>query len=382
MKRICFYVDSIYTLGGIQRVVTTLCNELCESYDITIVCQKKVKDKDKVNYDLKEDINVIVIDNNYYYIDKIVFFPIRVARFLINKLKIKNKLTDKILRFDYKIFKRKRLIKFFNESKFEYILSEGLKNNIYLSRIKNSIKSTIIGCWHSNYDNYINSGYSIEEIKDSIQLLDKTIVLSKYDVDMIYKRFGLNVDYIYNFITSVDVKKSTANSNVFLSVGRYDKIKGYDRLIKVFKRFCEYNNSWKLLIVGEGSERKKLEQLIKKLDLEKHVILTGKTNCVDDYYNEASIYLMSSYGEGFPMVIVEAMKHSLPVIAYSIPVLFEILPNDDNIIEQDDDEEYLKRMIELSSNLSLIKRYGNANLNKSKEFYEDKIIEQWKKILN
>lgn len=379
MKKICFYVDSIYTLGGIQRVVTSLCNELCDSYEITVVCQQEVKNK--VNYNLKKNVKVVVIDNSFFHIDKIIFSPIRAMRFLINKIKIKNRITNKILSFDYKIFKRKRLIYFFNKSKFDYILSEGLKNNIYLSKLKKNINSIVIGCWHSNYDNYIKSGYSIEEIKKSIQLLDKTIVLSKYDVNMIYDNLKLKVDYIYNFVPSNTVNKSSPENNIFLSVGRYDKVKGYDRLIKIFKKFCNYDNSWKLFIVGEGAERKKLEQLIKKLSLEKQVILTGKTDSVDDYYNKASIYLMSSYGEGFPMVIVEAMKHSLPIIAYSIPVLYEILPDEDNLIEQDDEETYLRKMIELSSNLSLMNKYGEANLHKAENFYENKIIEQWKSIL-
>ena len=379
MKKICIYMDSIYSLGGIERVVTSLCNKLISDYDITIVCQYNAKNK--VNYNLNNKIKVVIIDNSLLYIDKIIFFPIRTIRFLISKFKIKNVFTNKVMNFDYKVFKKHRLINFFNNQKFDYILSEGLNNNIYLSKIKNRINSPIIGCWHSNYDNYFDGSHEVKDILSSMTKLDKTIVLSKHDAAQVKKYYNIDVNQIYNFISNDQVDKSSLKNRTFLAVGRYDKIKGYDRLIKLFNDFYKTNNDWNLLIVGEGSERHNLQKIIDDLNLNNCVKLTGKTNDVEKYYKDASIFLMTSYGEGFPMVIVEAMKYGLPVVAYDIPVLHEMLPNDDFIISQDDSKKFVNAMIELVEDEKLRNQIGIINSKKCKDFYEDKIIKQWKEIL-
>jgi len=104
----------------------------------------------------------------------------------------------------------------------------------------------------------------------------------------------------------------------FISVGRLEYQKGYDLLIDIFKKFKAnpeaYN--WKLLLVGEGSQRKKLEAKIKNLDLTEEIILTGATKDVKKYYAMSDIFLLTSRWEGMPLVIDEAMFFQLPIIAF------------------------------------------------------------------
>lgn len=382
MKKICFYTDSVYTLGGIQRIVTNLCNCLCDSYDITIICEHDTKKNKRINYSLNKKIRVKIIDNNFIVSDTIIFAPIKACKYLIRILKLDNKkFFKKILDFDYKIFKRNRLLSFFAKEEFDYILAESLKCSIYLSKLKTNINSKIIGCWHSSYNNYLMD-YTKKEIGDSIQILDKTIVLSKADTSLIKKDLNLNVDYIYNFISSEEIDgEKKHKKKIFLTVGRYDRIKGYDRLIKMFSKFHEINKEWKLVLVGDGPERKRIQLLINKFRLNDCVILTGRTSEVEKFYNYASIFVFSSYGEGFPMVILEAMKFELPIITFDIPVLYEMLPNDEFIVNQNDEEKYLNLMYKLSKSEELRKKIGKQNAEKCKEFYEETIIKQWKELL-
>ena len=382
MRKICFYTDTVFTMGGIQRIVTNLCNSLCNDYSITIICEHNTKKKDKINYNLNNNIKVKIIDNNFIISDTIIFAPIKASKFFIRKLKLnKTKFGKKVLDFDYKVFKRKRLIRFFREEQFDYILAESLNCCLYLSKLKPKINSKIIGCWHSSYKNYLIDNTK-EEIKKSIENLDNTIVLSKADVNLIKKDLNLNVDYIYNFISSKEMSfEKDYDKKILLTVGRYDKIKGYDRLIKIFNEFYKHDKQWKLLLVGDGLERKNLQNLINELHLNNNVILTGKTNNVEKYYKEASIFLFSSYGEGFPMVILEAMKYKLPIIAFDIPVLNEMLPSGEYIVEQNNQKKYLDLMKKLSKDNDLIEKIGKQNLEKCKEFYEEEIVKQWKELL-
>ena len=58
MKKICFYTDSVFNLGGIQRVVTDLANNLINDYDITILCAYSIKLSKIIDYNLDKKIKI------------------------------------------------------------------------------------------------------------------------------------------------------------------------------------------------------------------------------------------------------------------------------------------------------------------------------------
>ena len=371
MKKICFYVDNIYTLGGIQRIVTDMANKLKDKYDITIINQYFIKDDKRCNYNLDKKIKVKTISNDFFFLDKIIFAPLRIIRYLIIHFKLSNNVAKSILNYDYKIFKKIKLINLINDEKYDYVLAEGLYNCIYMSKLRNRINSKIIGCWHSSYYNYIKD-YNELDIINSLSTIE-TIVLTKYDSKLIKEKYGIDVKYIYNFISSEPVKTSTLNNKNFIAVGRYHNVKGFDRLIRNFSKLS--NKDWNLLIVGEGLERKKLQSIINDLKL------NDSTDNIDDYYRQGGIFLLSSYGEGFPMVVLEAMKYGLPIIAYDIPVLHEMLPNDDYIVDQNDDKSYIHLMEKLCNNEELRNKVGADNSKKCEDFYDYLIIKRWISLL-
>lgn len=82
----------------------------------------------------------------------------------------------------------------------------------------------------------------------------------------------------------------------------------------------------KLLFVGEGSEREKVENEVKGTGMEGNVIFVGESKEVQNYYAAASIYVHSSPAEGLPTVLLEALSFGLPVAATdSVPGVREIL---------------------------------------------------------
>ena len=95
-------------------------------------------------------------------------------------------------------------------------------------------------------------------------------------------------------------------------------LKRIDRLIYGFAIFLEGNENakTKLLIVGDGDERKKIEELIDINKLKSHIILTGIRNDIPNLLNIMDIFVLPSESESFSISIVEAMSFSLPFIVF------------------------------------------------------------------
>ena len=99
--------------------------------------------------------------------------------------------------------------------------------------------------------------------------------IDNYILNIIDQIKNDNVKIIYNGIQTLEIKNNTQRNEIFTitAIGRLDKIKGFDTLIKEFSKI---KNSAILQIVGDGEEYNNLNSLIKELSLENKVSLLGK----------------------------------------------------------------------------------------------------------
>lgn len=105
---------------------------------------------------------------------------------------------------------------------------------------------------------------------------------------------------------------------VILSVGRLTPAKDYPTLIKAFA-LVRKEMPVRLIILGEGEERPKLEALIRELGLERDVDLPGFVDNPYKYMKRASVLVLSSQWEGLPTVLVEALALGIPVVSTDCP---------------------------------------------------------------
>jgi len=105
---------------------------------------------------------------------------------------------------------------------------------------------------------------------------------------------------------------------VVLSVGRLAKEKDYPTLIRAFA-LVRRKYPARLMILGEGEERPKLETLIKELGLENDVSLPGFVDNPYAYIARSAVFVLSSAWEGFGNVLVEAMAVGTPVVSTDCP---------------------------------------------------------------
>jgi len=216
----------------------------------------------------------------------------------------------------------------------------------------------------------------------------KIITVSKGIEKKLNNNYNLkNTKTIYNpidlkLISHKLLAQKPVDFDYILAVGRLCRQKGFDILIKAFAK-SNLKSKIKLIILGEGKERKNLEKLIIKLNLKKQILLHGKVDNPFIYMKHATFFVLSSRFEGFGIVIIEALACETPVIAANCESgPSEIIENRKNgLLVPVANEEALKSAMEkLFYDRKLYKRL-KTNTRKSVERFDVKnIVKEWLKL--
>ena len=99
------------------------------------------------------------------------------------------------------------------------------------------------------------------------------------------------------------------------NVGRFSPQKNHPKIVEIFKAYHETNRKSKLLLVGEGGNRKMIEELVAQNGLQNDVIFTGAVTNVEDYLSAMDVFLLPSLWEGLAIVLIEAQANGLGCIA-------------------------------------------------------------------
>lgn len=143
----------------------------------------------------------------------------------------------------------------------------------------------------------------------------ESLVVQSGEMIPFYQRLGVDTTVIANPLRQVDVDSQSKRPWI-LGVGRLTHQKGFDLLLRAYAAsgLCP---RWKLVIVGEGEERDKLEQLARDLGVEEGVQMPGLVQDVDSYYARSSLFVLSSRYEGFPNALAEAMGAGLACVSFN-----------------------------------------------------------------
>lgn len=105
-------------------------------------------------------------------------------------------------------------------------------------------------------------------------------------------------------------------AKVVMAVGRLGPEKQFDKLIDAFAKTCKGTPQAHLVIAGEGPLRATLTEQVRALDLENRVSLVGKVGNIQDWYDTASLFVLSSAFEGFPNALMEAVCNGVPAVSF------------------------------------------------------------------
>ncbi|WP_073379575.1 glycosyltransferase [Desulfofustis glycolicus] len=119
------------------------------------------------------------------------------------------------------------------------------------------------------------------------------------------------------------------NGQTLCAIGRLSREKGFDLLIKALPKVLAISPDTRLIIIGEGSHRQQLQDLIGQLNLNDKVMMPGYLPYAYSYLKYCQGLVMSSLTEGLPITLLEAMRIGAPIIATRVGGIPEVLASGD-----------------------------------------------------
>lgn len=298
----------------------------------------------------------------YFYI---AYFRILI-HILINKVKIihihtsyKGSFTRAyVIQRLCKLFHVKNVIHLHgSEFKKWYDLCSEKKHEKIKRFLRDSDKFIVLGNEWKKIINNIEAKTKISVINNAIEIPDNSTKWNKEIINILFLGVLIKRKGIYDLIYSIDI------------LNKKDKI-----------------SKAKFIIAGSGKERKELENLVKKLHIEKYISFVGWIDETKkkELLKECQLLVLPSYNEGLPMSILEALSYGMPVIATKVGDIEEAVYDGKNgfIIEKNNIKELSKALDKfLNFSENEWNEFSRNSLEISKKkFSKDKYIEKFIKI--
>lgn len=362
--KICFYLGGLSHPGGIERVTTTLVNNLANQHDISvdIVCFNAIKDKPVMP--VSEKVNV----------------------FSIQDTEATHSTPHSYKRVFQKLRGLKAVRNFFKTHEYDVIIAQAfpLVFTLWAAHID---MSKVFCCEHVHYNYY--KGF-IKSLRHLVYRKSGRIVTLTQQDKQAFENRHSNVICIPNPIPiPEEANEYSLGSKTIIAAGRLCEQKGFDLLIDAYKKIAGQFPAWKLEIWGQGHLKDNLQKQIEESNMEKYISLMGSTDDMPSKYKNASFFVLSSRFEGFSMVLAEALSYNLPVVSFNCPTgPSDFVTNEFNglMIENGDVDalsQAIKRMIESPELRSRMSSVGKESV---EQFSTDNIISKWqtelKRFLN
>ena len=227
----------------------------------------------------------------------------------------------------------------------------------------------------------------------SINKSDIVTCVSKSLMEDTRQFFGIEreIKVIPNFI---DIDKYSALHNtceknviaqgdekIIVHISNFRPLKRIIDVIKIFEKINSKINS-KLIMVGDGPEKKKAKDYLRKNNLKNRVIFVGKTNEVEQILCSSDLFLLPSEKESFGLAALEAMALKVPVVSTNTGGLPELNINGNSGYTSDigDIDSMALNAIKILSDKSLKKKYRSQAFENAKKYDIKKIIPLYEKV--
>ena len=271
----------------------------------------------------------------------------------VNVYQIKNNIiTYALFRF-IPFFRKKVINDIANKKDYGYVFGymEG-RCGTWVSDIKKNIKKYV---WIHNDVMKYNIGISEKEIKKTYNNVDKVICVSKDARDNFCLKYNIpksKTEVIYNFIDEKAILKKAnefeVKNNVytFVNVAKMRDQKRQDRLVNAAIYLKEKGYDFKIQLIGDGPNLDKITNMVKENNIEDKIEILGLKTNPYPYIKNADFFVLSSYMEGYGIVIKEALLLKTKVITTDVVGPREILKNGKYGIIVANDDESMKYALE------------------------------------
>ncbi|MDC7286910.1 glycosyltransferase [Blautia schinkii] len=291
-KKLVIFIGGL-NFGGMERVAFIMADLLKDDYDITIATLYQ----SNADYTLEHKTYNLDVSPKEGKINKIL---IAVKRLMATK-------------------KMKAVLKP------DYVFSFGMYSN-YMNALSKKNEKIIMGI--RSYD-WLTNPFTTSTIDkkiiakfNSINSVSKLISadaekywgINKNDVRVIYNPYEVNL-IRKKSLEEVDDFPFDEKAFYYISMGRLSHQKAYYHLIKAFSLVAQRHDNVRLVIMGNGEHKERLQELIALLKIEDKAFLIGGKLNPYKYVRRGQVYVVSSLTEGFPNALVEAMCVGIPVLS-------------------------------------------------------------------
>ncbi|MBR5851396.1 MAG: glycosyltransferase [Bacteroidaceae bacterium] len=380
-------------LGGIGRVTDILTKGLIAKggYEVYYLCGKvELQNKYQLNYDYPVPL---------YTLPESVFKDSGINKefyqHLLEKLEIDVVVNQRGLGsgFDKMMeignIKKVCVLHTKPNAKINHDLSRMLLfSKTFKEQIKKYIKVLLYPYFYSR-TKYMAKQYLKKTYRELVRCSDAIILLSDNDKKEFLSN-GINLgDKIlcgipnpntFPAVNNISIEKK---ENIILYVGRLDPFdKNVIALIKIWERLYKMHPTWKLVLVGDGADRNRIEEYVNERCI-KNVYLDGARDNVADYYSKASFICLTSNFEGWGMALTEGMQYGcIPFTFNNYGAASDIIDDGINgcLIPAYDLKKYVFRLSELMLDADRRIKMSKAAIEKVKKFSVENVVDKWDKL--
>lgn len=288
----------------------------------------------------------------------------------------------------------KRLKKETKIDKYAYIIGVGYSSDLACSIV--SIRNNI-SFIHWEHTSMFNKMYNEDFTSKiyrfvGIKRAAKIVVLTEENKDAVVKKYSIpdnKVKVIYNWVEESAISKLEydTSSKKLITIGRADPVKGFGRLLDIATKLKVQMPGWQWEIWGDfdNDYGRMIIDKVSELNIQDFVKIMGTTDCVYEKLSKASIFLMTSFYEGLPMVLLEAQANNLPIVAFDIktgPRDIVIDSVNGYLIENNNCQMYINRVVELAQNTDRRIEFAKHSQDQLWKFRKEVILNEWKKTLS
>jgi sugar transferase (PEP-CTERM/EpsH1 system associated) len=168
-----------------------------------------------------------------------------------------------------------------------------------------------------------------------------------------------------------------------LQVARLDHLKDHATAVRALARVARERPEARLVLIGEGPERAKIEACVREYKLAGRVVFLGLRRDVARLLAAADLFLLTSISEGIPLTVLEAMAAGLPVVSTRVGGVPEIVADGQTglLAPAGDDEALAAVILQLAGNENLRRQLGDAGRERARtRFSEERMVGEYARI--
>lgn len=354
MKNICFIDWDFSFVGGIESVIKALSFEFSKKYNVHVISINN--ENKKLGAKLPDCVKYLAINNG----------------------------TNRIRNACLKSFFP--LLKYIRKNKIDIVFCMGHYTVPVLIPVSKFSKAKFIFCDHGAIANQLEDSVITGFRKSASNNFYKVLTLTERNREDYIEMFNADPKKIICIPNWVDneifnhVGEYNLDSKKIVSVGRFGKEKGYDMLVDIADIVLKKHPDWQWDIYGNGETFEDTKEKIKEHGLENDLNLMGSVNDIYDRYKDYAIFVLPSYREGLPLVLLEAKANHLPIVSFDcITGPREIITDgiDGFLVDCYNIEEMAENISALIENDEFRKQISDNSSNNLEKFDKQKILEQW-----